>query len=1222
MYLTIGKPYGIQLGSLSISHEYFPVDVRNKQALDVILTAHGISYLKPPAHWAQSDLDTILLTGTELYKATKNIAIDKWSKLTKGFTYKNRFIQVTLSEPILVGKVITETERSMDLYMALERFFEHHKCGVLQTPKLDLYMIKYNAFFVFDPRGRNMDCKRDINGEAALVALTCLENVYHLIINLSKIDVKGPFKIKTLQVTQIMDSMNSTEQFTAIPGDPLKVCRSVDYQVINDRLAVLQGTIHYESKVFGNNAKKQHLAASIMSMVYAKIDPPNTWSKSVLDRVIHFGTNLYKECLSGGNIKDLKLPDIPSKFYIGETYRAGISIVPYLKRVPIEVTRMFSDNPIAIALKEILETTNFKMLLLQVDNYTFSIWQMSSTMVYYFFDGFQKDLDGAIDYFKGSSSLFMIGSIEILCQMVVEHIMQLQCRAKSLLDIHGLKITELAQLSRKEHKNRPRLKMQKMDCIRPLAADDVKQFQEVPSYIDSIMPILTANEQILMEEKIPEKPFFQQVTDLNSPSLVCCKSRIYEEIMASLQQKLPNTETPNMCSETADLVRQVHSEILRQAVYEKIPDGASFKSKSCQQENDDSKSLVGGWINECGKWTPCGKMIDVAEKVLLKSDLRCLEENRDAILKGKIPESTCETKAETNNTKSFITLSHERLIKTNFEELPDGSQIIHGTRSMFHIQLSSNIYDYENLSILVGLSAIIISTKYSIASWTPEVIDYVLGCAQLMSEALILENRMSFYTFNEHHLPVVEIKNRFYNVKMLAMENRIWSLLEQYLKNLFETIDRFLIVTSRGSFAVFMRMNFYYVFEYSTCNKLGFRIKNKEFGASCFLRFVDIHSLVRRIQSNHREVHDQQKFLVYRVITSEIKENNAHVDYVSFTESQEKDVVERLRQNRLIFKDQMIKNLKETDEKIQAEKERIRKYREETGEMIPGHITDEDLQHNDIDPNAPSNNNDFELNMSVSQQRVQSSDSDSSPMYQNYYQQMEHSFGYKIGDDGLYKIKGSFGLSKRMELAGEKSKICKFACIYAVMFAVHHPMEQMNFRSVDIILENGFKFQKLSKAGNFAKTETISGILVDKTTYELMIQEYQRQKSNDKQLLLKNKRNEKCHRDRKNMLKVTKNDDDDANSNKLKQMEQKLLNNFFAIQKYAIIQSAHCCMVIIKEKHLSSYHMFDPYDEHDDGKTEIENPLAGWIMFENVEMLLEYVNQRMIMRRHRTLPNL
>lgn len=569
--MTLGKPYGIQLGSLSIDSDYFEDNIRGRQAFDALMVAHGVSFFKNAFDWTQRDIDEIVVCGSELYEATKEFSIDRMSQLTKGFTFKDQFIQVTISEPVVVGKLMTVRERSLDLLIGLEKFFSQHSQGILQTPDLDIYISYCKAFIVFDPRGRSLNCHKCRTGEAALMLFGQLENVYHLILNLSKINVNEPFKISSIAITQIIKSENSPDKFLVVNGNPMRICRTDDFKVLNDYVACLKGNLSLRSKVFEAFNSKQHLTTAIMAAIYAKIDPPNTWTRSILDRVLHFGAKLFSDILRSEAVKNLTLADIPSKLYVGELYRVGIMIVPFLKRSSLEPSRSLCDNQIAKDIREVFESSSFRCFLLQVGNSTFTAWQVLSSEVFYFFDSEQKDEDGKSDWYEGSSSLFMVGTIEKLCDLIVKRLMMdPQSEVpRSRLDIHGLKLIEVKKLSEREQKCKPTLKLKKKNCIKPMTPEDATAFHDSPSTVDSVAPLLTAHQIRKLRDKVPEKPLHRQVSNLNSPSLVCCKTREYEELMREVEETSSSVMRTDFPPETVEIVQSVNSEILAKATDEK-----------------------------------------------------------------------------------------------------------------------------------------------------------------------------------------------------------------------------------------------------------------------------------------------------------------------------------------------------------------------------------------------------------------------------------------------------------------------------------------------------------------------------------------------------------------------------------------------------------------------------------------------------------------------------
>lgn len=97
---------------------------------------------------------------------------------------------------------------------------------------------------MFDPRGRNEKCERNNDREAALMAFTCIDNLYHLIINLSNQSHQAAFKLCSLKITRMSLLKNETEEYTAKIGNPNKKCRSDDYERINDHVVCLKGSVN------------------------------------------------------------------------------------------------------------------------------------------------------------------------------------------------------------------------------------------------------------------------------------------------------------------------------------------------------------------------------------------------------------------------------------------------------------------------------------------------------------------------------------------------------------------------------------------------------------------------------------------------------------------------------------------------------------------------------------------------------------------------------------------------------------------------------------------------------------------------------------------------------------------------------------------------------------------------------------------------------------------
>ena len=1176
--ISLGSPVGIQLGSFNITSDYFPKELQNKQAFDVLLVAHGMTYIKHPARWSAGDIDHILHTGTDLYKATKDENTHRLEPLSKGFCIKKQYLQVTVSEPIVVGKVLTVSDRTVDLRKGLFNFFSKHCCGILKTPNLEIYIKKELAFYVFDPRGRTMECYRnDNNGEAAIIVLSKLENVYHFILNMSQIDIKAPYKISKVEVSQQMKQKYAPENFQVTIGSSKKL-RSKDFQMIDDTKAVLKGSIHLGNNVFGRAASKQHLTGAIMAVIYSKIDPPTTWSSSIIDRVLHFGTQFYMDCLDDGVIKNIRLPDIPSKLYIGDKYKCEIMIVPYMKQVRLEKTSFIFDNLLYKELNELLITSPFKALLLQVDNYSYSIWQNNSSETYFLFDGFGKDVDGNIDFYNGTATLIMTSKLHIVCETVVDRLLKLSYSKDVKLCIHGIKVLKLNKLSLKERKCKPIIKNAQIMNITTMNPDDVSKMKEAPSVVDSVEAILTREQQNQMKEKRFEKPLYKQITNLNSPSLVAETIIDYEEIMATMQRELVcndfvvNKSSENCVekvpSDTILLVKQITSEIFKKLIAEK-------KSK-CLKESEEIPKEIN--CKPCIDEKKCPEMtyVGIAEKVLLTSDLTYLKQQKSDILNNRIAiQESCDETSTYVEPVPF-SLSEEKLIKSNFQDLPDRSQIVRGTQNLYQVPLPPKLFNYENFSVLNGVAVIITSAKYSIASWTTETLDYVLATASMLGDNIQLQNRMDFYLVPEHILPDVHFNDTYFNLRMNAFANGMWINLEAELMKTFELFNRFIVVTTRGSLAIFKRKNFYYFFEYKPCNVVGFSMRKDVPGVSCFMRFEDLHSMVRRIQANHCDIKDDQKFLVYRLMLKETEEvKSSKPSYPSYTLSQEKIIFDKIKEIKLSHRKAREDKLKSIQEQIKAEKERLKKFQILTN--CP--TIDEDVEDSDEgeEPDATCLDiSDYSFDFDVYRKNkdgedIEEEDEENSPVNDDRFTDppfyldtfdgtaLNKTEGYQMDEEGICRIKGTFGLSDRMMNESNDLRACHFASIFAVLYLVKYPLSTMNYRNVDAILENGITTLNTlqSNAIDFKRYKVerhLKHVNFDNVTFELSINEF------------------------RNPFRICSND----------QQIRELLVSYFKVQKYLLFQFPNCCFLLVKEND-KSYHMFDAYDEDDVRVDDAEN---------------------------------
>lgn len=176
----------------------------------------------------------------------------------------------------------------------------------------------------------------------------------------------------------------------------------------------------------------------------------------------------------------------------------------------------------------------------------------------------------------------------------------------------------------------------------------------------------------------------------------------------------------------------------------------------------------------------------------------------------------------------------------------------------------------------------------------------------------------------------------------------------------------------------------------------------------------------------------------------------------------------------------------------------------------------------------------------------------------------EQCVGFLAADDGTFRIQGSFALDDANPTSFMSAAY--FSSIYAIMYAVHHPVESMNYRSVDVILENGKKIASDIDLDEYQVTRTLKGVVVDTTSYKLLTVDY-----TPKEAKLDEQSSEE-------EVKIS-------------------LKEFFTLQKYGLIRSKCCYLVIVKEG--GSYFLFDPYVD--------ENSPASWFKLEDLQAVFSYL---------------
>lgn len=176
--------------------------------------------------------------------------------------------------------------------------------------------------------------------------------------------------------------------------------------------------------------------------------------------------------------------------------------------------------------------------------------------------------------------------------------------------------------------------------------------------------------------------------------------------------------------------------------------------------------------------------------------------------------------------------------------------------------------------------------------------------------------------------------------------------------------------------------------------------------------------------------------------------------------------------------------------------------------------------------------------------------------------------GYVIRNE-LPMIIGSFAYGNNATTETDcKTMPCHFACIFAYLFTMNHPMDTMSSRYVDIILENGLKiYERVDDDYMNNRNCKLNGIVVDGLKYDLKIVEFTHP----------------------NSLSV-----------------DEMLRKIFCTRKCALLRANDgCSMLLFKSG--NSFHIFDPYM----GALNDPQPKAAFTRFCKLNDAIIHIKKRL-----------
>lgn len=577
-----------------------------------------------------------------------------------------------------------------------------------------------------------------------------------------------------------------------------------------------------------------------------------------------------------------------------------------------------------------------------------------------------------------------------------------------------------------------------------------------------------------------------------------------------------------------------------------------------------------------------------AKSVLVKSDLGCLQRQRQRILRN-YNDNPCDSSAS-----DILGNKVDLLVNPNFRDMPDLSQVMLGTRNILQV-----VEYNESIGVVTPILACILSTKYAIHSWQPSCIDFVLNTSRYIQDCVPM-NKYQMFRAQKHHLPDLQIGSARYRatVKCLAVGTML--TIRDMLKTALAESSRLIVSSIVFNVAVFKRNEYWYLFDAFPCDLLGFRCSDISAGTASLQRFKDLDVLISRIKYNQYVARLDQHCSVSRVSVQDVTEEAGLAKSFRFAqipEYKEKETINRLNQEEQERVERNETYLEELNNLIKAEKCRIKKFNKKAGIPPPPASSRDIVRSKKVKFDYGEEGEEGE------EEEEPEKEEEKAPGEIIYDDLLKQPYGYAcVSPHYFFKIQGSTCLPYRFRYRADGVRACHFCSMYAMsLMALHCSWDSWNFRMVDQCIEEGRSIYENLESVEHVHKRVIDRVSINQRHFKIVI--------------------EKCE-----------NPFDPLPYKLLKQPfeENRLfnaLNLFFEKHRYVLLQFPNTTFAIIKQK---CFNLFDAYASHEmrpfekhisltrtprkDQPLFSDNNSASWLCIPSLQRLVRYVRQRVRVR--------
>lgn len=569
--------------------------------------------------------------------------------------------------------------------------------------------------------------------------------------------------------------------------------------------------------------------------------------------------------------------------------------------------------------------------------------------------------------------------------------------------------------------------------------------------------------------------------------------------------------------------------------------------------------------------------------MLVKSDLGRLQRLRRNIVRG-YDDDSCKS-------QPVDILRYPDPDNLDFRDMPDGSQVMLGTRNLLQVVEYS-----ESISVIAPLLACVLSTKYGIQTWQPACLDFVLNTTRYIQDCVPMAKYQMFRAPN-HHFPEIQIGSTRYSASVKLLEIGTFFSMADMLRKSLTQCDRLVISSMVFNAAVFQKNEFWYLFDAFPCDLVGIRCTDISEGVASFQRFKSFDSLVSRIIYNQYVGRLDQSCSVSRVSVKDVTDQSGLVKsfrFVPLPEHKEKETIAKLNKEEQERVERNAQYLDELNQLIRAEKCRIKKFNKKAGIPSPPPVS-----HRDMLRKKQFGNGDEEEEIEEEEEEEEAEE-EKPPAESIYDKILKQPYGYTcIAPHLFYKIQGSACLPYRFRYRADGIRACHFCSMYAMsLVALHCSWDSWSFRTVDQCIEEGRQIYTNLDSVEHLQKRIIDKVPINQKCFKITIEKHE-------------------HIIDPLPYEIVRKP---SGENRL----YNALNKFFDKNRYVLLYFPNTTFAVIKQ---NCFNIFDPYASYDlrKGENHIvlsrkaantntrlfnDNNAASWLCMPSLLKLLQYVRQR------------